>query len=95
MMAREFMNDFVQISLKGLAFWLAPKSANAVFYAEFTRTCIDFFNHIALAITNYKIKVSPTKDYPYGKEKVKNAVVMLPGILFVYYGFNIFVESYE
>jgi len=39
--------------------------------------------------------VSPTKDYPYGKEKVKNAVVMLPGILFVYYGFNIFVESYE
>lgn len=37
--------------------------------------------------------MGPNEKYPYGIEKLKNIVVLLPSILFVFLGSEILVES--
>lgn len=37
--------------------------------------------------------MGPNEKYPYGIEKLKNIVVLIPSILFVYLGSEILVES--
>jgi divalent metal cation (Fe/Co/Zn/Cd) transporter len=38
------------------------------------------------------MNLSPSKKYPYGIEKVKNMVVLIPALLFLYFGFEIQYE---
>jgi hypothetical protein len=57
------MNDSVQLPLKFYACYLSGFSGP--FYAELTRSIIDFLNHITLYFTN-QMNTSPTKSYPYG-----------------------------
>lgn len=42
--------------------------------------------------TNY-INIRPTKEYPYGLDKVKNIVVMLPASLFLMFGVETIYSS--
>lgn len=35
----------------------------------------------------------PTKTYPYGLEKLKNLVVLVPSLLFFYFGGSILSEN--
>ncbi len=46
---------------------------------------IDATNHLTLYGTSF-IRVDPSQKYPYGKEKMKNFVVLIPAFLFFYFG---------
>lgn len=82
------MNDSLQLPLKMFALWNAPAGNSAHFHAELIRSLIDASNHCILLGTNY-LPVSPSLKYPYGMEKVKNCVVLIPAVLFVYCGFDL------
>ncbi|EAR84377.3 cation efflux family protein (macronuclear) [Tetrahymena thermophila SB210] len=88
---RELKNDSIQIPLKAIAYYFSPTNLQPTFYAELIRSCIDSLNHVALFCMNY-IKMGPNEKYPYGIEKLKNVAVLIPSMLFVYFGTEMLVE---
>lgn len=71
--------------LKTIAYLKAPVSLQATFFAELMRSCIDATNHLILFSTNY-LPIAPSIKYPYGTEKIKNVVVIIPAVLFLFFG---------
>ncbi|KRW99004.1 hypothetical protein PPERSA_11605 [Pseudocohnilembus persalinus] len=91
---RELINDSVQLPLKLLAYYNAPLSLQSTFYAELIRSGIDAINHVILLITNY-IPVGPSLKYPYGIEKLKNTVVLIPAVLFMTMGGELLIDQFQ
>lgn len=85
-------NDSLQLPVKFLAFSLSG-SNSATFYAELVRSGIDATNHIILLATNF-INFEVSKKYPYGTEKIKNIVVMIPALLFFAFGIETIYNSF-
>ena len=60
---------------------------------------IDASNHIILFATNHinygneMLRLGPNKQFPYGIEKVKHLVALIPSTLFLYFGLSISYES--
>ncbi|CAD8088241.1 unnamed protein product [Paramecium primaurelia] len=87
---REVFNDSIQLPIKFAAYYITNQQT---FWAELTRSMIDASNHLILFATNY-INYGPNKQFPYGIEKVKHLVALIPSALFLYFGASISYESF-
>lgn len=93
LLRRELIADVFQNSLKFLAYSL---SSSASMKAELMRSIIDASNHLLLYGANaavIKAGENPLKSSRYeGHDKLKNLVVILPGIFFLGSGFFNFLS---
>lgn len=55
---------------------------------------IDASNHVILYATN-NINFGPSKRFPYGIEKLKHLVALIPSSLFLYFGLTISYEAFH
>mmetsp|Transcript_1770 Transcript_1770/g.3816 ORF Transcript_1770/g.3816 Transcript_1770/m.3816 type:complete len:413 (-) Transcript_1770:2168-3406(-) len=91
LLKRELIADVFQNSLKGFAYYV---SGSASMKAELMRSVIDASNHLLLYGANSAViraAENPEKSIRYeGYDKLKNLVVILPGIFFLCTGaFNV------
>lgn len=68
--------------------------SSATFFAELVRSGIDAINHLIIFSANF-INVRPTKEYPYGLDKIKNIIVMIPASLFLVCGGETIFHSFR
>lgn len=86
---RELLNDLFQLTTKGLAAYF---SNHGPFKAEFQRSLVDAVNHLTLYYA-IKADTSPSKEYPMGKQKLKNFICTIPAVLFLVSGYFTAAES--
>ena len=74
--------------------YISKLYSSGTFRAELIRSGIDAINHIILFSTSF-INLNPSRRYPYGLEKIKNVVVMIPAVLFFVFGLETIMSAFH
>ena len=80
------------MSLKFYACSVAAPSTQMAFKAEAIRQTIEFLNHTCLYYGNTRT-FSPNAQYPDGQHNMKHALVMIPSLLFQFFGMYTIYET--
>ncbi|KAM3147197.1 hypothetical protein pb186bvf_000913 [Paramecium bursaria] len=99
---REIFNDCFQIIVKASAYYINP---SPTYFAELQRQFLDLVNHTTLISVNsqtfgmyFVIQrkiIGPSKKFPYGKEKKKNLVLVVPSSIILISGLYTIVKAYQ